>query len=82
VVTERCGAHWCKNSEEKPVYELLRKTSNIECVVVHKVGYRGSHQWFIGEIKAVHLEEAYTRDEALMYWAGEYRRVGEVLAEL
>ncbi len=55
---------------------------NIECSVVHKVAYPGSHQWFIGEIKAVHLDEAYNRDEALMFWAGEYRSVGRFLAEL
>jgi flavin reductase (DIM6/NTAB) family NADH-FMN oxidoreductase RutF len=55
---------------------------NIECVVVHEVGYRGSHQWFVGEIKAVHLDEAYKRDQALMFWAGEYRSVGKVLGQL
>jgi flavin reductase (DIM6/NTAB) family NADH-FMN oxidoreductase RutF len=52
---------------------------NIECVVVHKVGYGGTHQWFVGEIQAVHIEETYTRDQPLMFWSGEYRKVGEFL---
>ena len=52
---------------------------NIECVVVHKVDFSGTHQWFVGEIQAVHIDDTYTRDQPLMFWSGEYRRVGEVL---
>jgi flavin reductase (DIM6/NTAB) family NADH-FMN oxidoreductase RutF len=52
---------------------------NLECVVVHQVDYKGSHQWFIGEVKAVHMDESYQREQALMYWNKEYRRVGELL---
>ena len=52
---------------------------NIECVVVHQVQFEGSHSWFIGEIQAVHIDEDYTRDQALMYWLTEYRSVGETL---
>jgi flavin reductase (DIM6/NTAB) family NADH-FMN oxidoreductase RutF len=52
---------------------------NIECVVVHRVGYGGTHQWFVGEIQAVHIEDTYTRDQPLMFWSGEYRKVGEFL---
>ena len=54
---------------------------NIECKVVHQVGFKGSHQWFIGEIEAVHVDEDYEREQALMFWIGEYRRVGEFLAK-
>jgi len=52
---------------------------NLECQVVHTVDYPGSHQWFVGEIKAVHREEQYQRDQALMFWTREFRRVGEIL---
>lgn len=52
---------------------------NIECKLVYKIEYPGSHQWFVGEIKAVHVEENYQRDHALMWWSREYRRVGERL---
>jgi flavin reductase (DIM6/NTAB) family NADH-FMN oxidoreductase RutF len=52
---------------------------NIECQVVHKVDFPGTHQWFVGEIKAAHLDDTYTRDQALMYWSGKYHRVGEFL---
>jgi len=47
--------------------------------VVHQISHPGSHRWFIGLIEAVHVDEDYTRDKALMYWLGEYRKVGEVL---
>jgi flavin reductase (DIM6/NTAB) family NADH-FMN oxidoreductase RutF len=52
---------------------------NIECNVVHQIQFEGSHKWFIGEIKAVHIDENYARDKALMYWPMEYRSVGEIL---
>jgi len=43
---------------------------------------KGSHQWFIGEVKAVHMDETYQRDQALMYWNKEFRKVGEQLQEV
>jgi len=52
---------------------------NLECVVVHQVDFKGSHRWFIGEVKAVHMDETYQRDQALMYWSKEFRKVGELL---
>lgn len=54
---------------------------NIECEVAHKLEYKSSHQWFVGEIKAVHRDEGYEPDQALMYWGRAYRRVGEFLEE-
>ena len=55
---------------------------NLECRVVHQINYEGSHKWFIGQIEAVHIAEDYTRDKALMYWLGEYRKVGEILMKI
>jgi len=52
---------------------------SLECEVVHEVDFGGSHRWFIGEIKAAHIDKNYTRDSALMYWSREYRKVGEVI---
>jgi flavin reductase (DIM6/NTAB) family NADH-FMN oxidoreductase RutF len=52
---------------------------NIECEVVHKVDFSSSHQWYVGEIKAVHIDEDFERDQALMFWGKEYRKVGELL---
>ena len=52
---------------------------NIECKVVHKVDYPGSHCWYIGEIVEVHIDEDYTRDDALMFWLGQFRTVGQIL---
>jgi len=52
---------------------------NLECVVTHEVGFGGTHQWFVGEIQAVHVDDTYTRDQPLMFWGGEYRKVGELL---
>ena len=52
---------------------------NIECEVVHRVDFPGTHQWYVGAIRAVHIDEDFERDQALMFWSGEYRRVGEFL---
>ena len=52
---------------------------SLECRVVHKVEFGGSHRWFVGEILAVQIEEGYTRDQALMFWPSEYRSVGQVV---
>ena len=51
---------------------------NLECQVVHQIEYEGSHKWFIGEIKEVHIDEEYIRDDALMFWLGQFRTVGEL----
>lgn len=55
---------------------------NLECRVVHKINYPGSHAWFIGKIESVHIAEGYTRDQALMYWLTEYRSVGELILKV
>jgi flavin reductase (DIM6/NTAB) family NADH-FMN oxidoreductase RutF len=52
---------------------------NIECEVVHKINYPGTHRWYVGEIRAVHIDEEFKRDQALMFWSKEYRRVGEFI---
>jgi len=52
---------------------------SLECQVVHQIGYEGSHRWFIGEIKEVHIDEDYTRDDALMFWLGQFRTVGQLI---
>ena len=58
---------------------ILECPVNIECVVVHQIGFGGTHQWFVGEIQAVHIDDTYERDQPLMFWSGEYRKVGEFL---
>ncbi|MFH2040168.1 MAG: flavin reductase family protein, partial [Chloroflexota bacterium] len=58
-------------------YLIVECPLNIECEVVHKIKYGGTHQWYIGEIKAVHLDDEYEKDQALMFWHREYRKVGE-----
>ena len=52
---------------------------NIECQVVHTVDYPGSHDWFVGEIKAVHKDEGYDPQQALMFWGKHYKKVGDLL---
>lgn len=52
---------------------------NLECQVVHHIDYEGSHKWFIGEIKEVHIDESYIRDDALMFWLGQFRTVGGII---
>jgi flavin reductase (DIM6/NTAB) family NADH-FMN oxidoreductase RutF len=64
---------------EIETYLIQECPVNIECQVVHKVDFRGSHQWFVGEIRAVHIDDGYERDQPLMFRSGEYRKVGEFL---
>jgi flavin reductase (DIM6/NTAB) family NADH-FMN oxidoreductase RutF len=52
---------------------------SLECLVVHQVPFGGSHVWFVGQIESAHIKDGYARDQALMYWLGEYRDVGQVL---
>ena len=52
---------------------------NLECKVVSTIDYDGSHKWFIGKIECAHIHKDYLRDEALMFWLGQYRKVGEVV---
>jgi len=49
---------------------------NLECQVVHKVGYPGSHQWLVGEVKAVPKDENYSNEQVLMFWAASIARLG------
>jgi flavin reductase (DIM6/NTAB) family NADH-FMN oxidoreductase RutF len=60
-------------------YLIAECPVSLECRVVHRIEHEGSHVWFIGEIQAAHVHEDYTRDQALLFWLAEYRRLGEVL---
>lgn len=53
----------------------------LECKVVHTLDIGGSHVWFIGEVLTAHVEEGYDRSQSIIYWAREYRRVGEIHAK-
>ncbi len=55
---------------------------NLECKVVHEIEYEGSHKWFIGEIKNVHVNSEYSRRDALMFWLGQFRESGELIEGL
>jgi flavin reductase (DIM6/NTAB) family NADH-FMN oxidoreductase RutF len=54
-------------------------TVNLECKVVHKIEHGGSHTWFIGKIEEVHVDSEYSRSNALMFWLGQFRELGEIL---
>ncbi len=51
---------------------------NMECRLVKELSL-GSHDWFIGEVVAAHMEEGYDREKALQYWKKEYRSMGDVV---
>jgi flavin reductase (DIM6/NTAB) family NADH-FMN oxidoreductase RutF len=55
---------------------------SLECSVVHEVQFGGTHRWFVGRIEAAHVDESYDRRDALIFWDGEYRTVGEVLLDV
>lgn len=92
-VVRTCGSISGRNGEDKyhkaevtpfqgtkiNSYLIQECPLNMECIVTHKVDFQGTHQWFIGEIQAVHVSDSYTRDDALMFWGGEYRTVGDFI---
>ena len=68
-----------KEGREIDSYVIKECPVNLECKVVHRIDYAGTHQWFIGVIKAVHIDDNYVRDDALMFWLGQFRTVGEII---
>ena len=52
---------------------------NLECRIVKELSFGGSHNWFLGEVVAAHMEEDYDREKALQYWKKEYRRMGDIV---
>lgn len=53
---------------------------NFECRVMKEVDL-GDHTWFIGEVLACRVSPQYEKGDAILYWGGEYRRPGELLAQ-
>jgi flavin reductase (DIM6/NTAB) family NADH-FMN oxidoreductase RutF len=52
---------------------------NFECDKIEKLSFKGSHDWFVGEVVAAHKEENYDREKALSYWNKEYRVMGDLV---
>ena len=53
---------------------------NIECKVVQEIVV-GDHTWFFGRVQKIHMNESYKRDDALTYWSGEFRMMGELVGK-
>jgi flavin reductase (DIM6/NTAB) family NADH-FMN oxidoreductase RutF len=51
---------------------------NLECRKV-QVFDTGDHTWFIGEVVCAQVIDSYDRERALIYWAGEFRTLGELI---
>jgi ribose transport system ATP-binding protein len=51
---------------------------NLECKKV-QVFDTGDHTWFVGEIVCAQTVDGYDRERALIYWAGEFRTLGEII---
>lgn len=49
---------------------------NLECTNVKEIE-AGDHTWFIGEVKEVHIDDDYNKENSLIYWDTEYRVIGE-----
>ncbi len=60
-------------------YVIKECPVNLECKVVHHIEYPGTHVWFVGEIRAVCIDDNYRRDDALMFWLGQFRSVGAMI---
>ncbi len=51
---------------------------NFECEI-SQIIETGDHHWFIGEVKVIHKDVNYSRENVLCYWAGEFRLPGTLL---
>jgi flavin reductase (DIM6/NTAB) family NADH-FMN oxidoreductase RutF len=51
---------------------------NLECRKVNKID-AGDHTWFLGEVVHAEMENCVDRERALMYWAGEFRVLGDII---
>ncbi|WP_019176483.1 flavin reductase family protein [Methanomassiliicoccus luminyensis] len=51
---------------------------NLECKKVQTFD-TGDHTWFIGEVVSADVIEDFDRERALIYWAGEFRTLGETI---
>ena len=51
---------------------------NFECEITQIIE-TGDHHWFIGEVKVIHKDMNFSRENALCYWAGEFRLPGTLL---
>jgi len=56
----------------------------LDCPVImecRKLDYMdvGDHTWFLGEVVCAHRDDEYDRERALLYWAGEFRVLGDMI---
>ena len=55
---------------------------NIECKVYKKMEMpEASHDWFLGEVVQVHMDEGADADDAILYWNKKYTLVGEKVGD-
>lgn len=53
---------------------------NLECRVINEYKI-GDHQWFIGMVEKIHIDDKYDRNDAVTYWAGQFRMMGEIVGK-
>ena len=74
---EECGFTFSKGKKiDSPlIHECM---VNLECKKIKKVE-AGDHTWFLGEVVHAEMENDLHREKALMYWAGEFRVIGDII---
>lgn len=74
---EECGFSFSKGKKiNAPIIHDCMV--NMECRKVNKFD-AGDHTWFLGEVVHAEMEESLDRGRALMYWAGEFRVLGDLI---
>jgi len=86
-----CGSESGRDIDKFEEFDLTRKQGgNIvvpsvsECPLVfecelEKSVETGDHHWFIGKVVGAMKSKEFDRDEAIIYWGGEFRTPGELL---
>jgi flavin reductase (DIM6/NTAB) family NADH-FMN oxidoreductase RutF len=74
---EECG--FCFSKGKKISSPVINDCMvNLECKKTMKIE-AGDHTWFLGTVVHAEMEEGTHREKALMYWAGEFRVIGDVI---
>jgi len=86
-----CGSTSGRNTDKFEEFDLTKKQGGnivvpgvsecplfLECELAKSVE-TGDHHWFIGKVVGAKKSKEFKRDEAIIYWGGEFRTPGELL---
>ncbi|MEF8874564.1 MAG: flavin reductase family protein [Candidatus Thermoplasmatota archaeon] len=86
-----CGSTSGRDTDKFEKFELTKEVSEVinvpgvkECPLIlecdlEKEIETGDHHWFVGSVVNAKKDEDFQRDDAILYWGGEFRKPGKLL---